>query len=371
MPAVKDYGSAARRWEGVGPYYAMFPTQFSDAVISEFTQPGDTVLDPFAGRGTAIFSASSQGRRAFGIEINPVGWCYAKAKLEPGPMDSVLERLGRIATDAPARRDDAADMPEFFHYCFSQTVREFLLEARASLNWRKDRTDRTAMALLLVYLHGKLGASLSNQMRQTKSMAPDYAVRWWKERGLEAPQVDPFAFMSKRIVWRYAKGVPAGGESDVYLGNAETFLPEISRTLREDGGGASLIFTSPPYFGLTNYHYDQWLRLWLLGGEPNARRIHGSKELQGKFENTERYEVLLSRVFAEASSALRPNGIVYVRTGRGSVTLDATKRALSSAFPAHSLEATDRPYTRPTQTSLFGDSSPKDGEVDLVMVPRA
>jgi hypothetical protein len=369
MPA-KDYGSAARRWEGVGPYYAMFPTRFADAVVAEFTRPGEIVLDPFAGRGTAIFSASSQGRRALGVEINSVGWCYAKAKLQPGSMESVLVRLGRIADDAPARRDESAALPEFFHYCFSPSVREFLLEARASLDWRTDQTDRTAMALLLVYLHGKLGSSLSNQMRQTKSMAPDYAVRWWKERGLEAPEIDALAFMAKRIAWRYAKGIPPATASDVYLGNAETRLVEISHELREAGDSASLIFTSPPYFGLTNYHYDQWLRLWLLGGEPNARRIQGSSELHGRFENAERYELLLMRVFAEASSALRKNGVVYVRTGRGSATLEPTKRALSVAFPRHGLQETDRPYSRPTQTSLFGDSSPKDGEVDLVMFPR-
>ena len=28
----------------------------------------------------------------------------------------------------------------------------------------------------------------------------------------------------------------------------------------------TLFFTSPPYYGVTNYFYDQWLRFWLLGG---------------------------------------------------------------------------------------------------------
>ena len=47
------------------------------------------------------------------------------------------------------------------------------------------------MALILVYLHGKHDASLSNQMRQTKAMAPRYAVNWWRERGLRPPSLDP------------------------------------------------------------------------------------------------------------------------------------------------------------------------------------
>src|SRR5918996_3324938 len=58
----RTYQTAADRWAGIGPYYAMFPVWFADAVVREFTVPGDVVVDPFAGRGTSIFSASVQGR---------------------------------------------------------------------------------------------------------------------------------------------------------------------------------------------------------------------------------------------------------------------------------------------------------------------
>jgi DNA modification methylase len=92
----KTYQTAARRWEGVGPYYAMFPTDFADRVVAKYTKPGDTVLDPFAGRGTAVFSAAHQGRRGLGIEINPVGWVYAKTKLGPAPRDAVARRLREL-----------------------------------------------------------------------------------------------------------------------------------------------------------------------------------------------------------------------------------------------------------------------------------
>lgn len=76
------YGTAASRWAGIGPYYAMFPTTFADDVMSKYTLPSETVLDPFAGRGTAIFSAAVRQRPAIGIEINPLGYVYANAKLK-------------------------------------------------------------------------------------------------------------------------------------------------------------------------------------------------------------------------------------------------------------------------------------------------
>ena len=34
-----------------------------------FTDPGDVVLDPFAGSGTAVFAALAMGRNAIGVEV--------------------------------------------------------------------------------------------------------------------------------------------------------------------------------------------------------------------------------------------------------------------------------------------------------------
>jgi hypothetical protein len=366
---VRKYDTAVRRWEGVGPYYAMFPTHFADSVVSYYTKPGETVLDPFAGRGTAVFSAAHQGRRGLGIEINPVGWIYAKAKLDPAPGDAVAQRLLELDGLRSEYREDALALPPFFHSCFSQRVCEYLLAARQNLEWRDHRTDRTMMALLLIYLHGKRDAALSNQMRQTKSMAPDYAVRWWRERRLNPPEVEPVEFMTKRLEWRYAKGLPTVRESQIYLGDSERQLPSLTDMVRGRGKRVRLLLTSPPYFALTNYHYDQWLRLWLLGGPPTARRVSGTHELKGKFEGAARYKQLLQTVFENAADLLSPKGVVYVRTGLGAFTHYTTQQVLEEVFPRHRLEMRLQPYSRPTQTSLFGDPEKKAGEVDLVMTP--
>jgi hypothetical protein len=369
MGHARTYEAASRRWEGVGPYYAMFPTDFADRVVAQYTKPGDTVLDPFAGRGTAVFSAAHQGRRGLGIEINPVGWVYAKSKLDPAPKDAVARRLRELEGLASHYQEEAQALPSFFHSCFSLCVRQYLLAAREYLDWQHDQTDRTTMALLLVYLHGKREAALSNQMRQTKSMAPDYAVRWWQERALKPPEIDPAAFMIERLEWRYAKGLPEVHESYMYLGDSESMLPCLSDKVRGRGKRVRLLFTSPPYFALTNYHYDQWLRLWLLGGPPTANRVPGTHELRGKFENATRYKDLLQNVFERAAELLSPKGVIYVRTGVGVITYYTTHQVLQDVFPRHRLRIERQPYTRPTQTSLFGDQDRKSGEVDFVMTP--
>jgi hypothetical protein len=350
----------------------MFPTAFCDAAIERYSKKGATVFDPFAGRGTALYSAATSGRRALGIELNPVGWIYSRTKLTPADEEDVTSRIKQIQARSYRYSHRASQLPTFFDHCFCSEVRAFLLSARHSLNWRQNSIDRTVMALLLVHLHGKASDSLSNQMRQTKALAPNYAVRWWKARGYKPPKIDPVEFFRKKVTWRYAKGTPQTTPSKVYLGDSTEILPQLrghlgSRHLNRP----SLMLTSPPYFGITNYHYDQWLRLWLLGGPPGARRANTkfNGKHRRKFENRSVYSRLLTTVFQHSAQLMKPDAIAYVRTDRREPTLSITKQALTLAFPKHTFHRVNRPIKGLTQTRLFGNGDPRHGEVDLVLTP--
>lgn len=372
MPMPRTYQDAASRWAGVGPYYAMFPVQFADDVVQQYTCPGQLVLDPFAGRGTAIFSAATLKRSAIGIEISPVGYVYAKTKLSPAGRDEVEFRLDELGDRAARFKEEAARLPRFFHRCFSRRVRRFLLAARSDLDWRHNKVDRTLMALLLVYLHGKIGAALSNQMRQTKSMSPQYAVRWWDEHKLEPPDMDPVEFMKARLAWRYAKGTPQASSGRMYLGNSIEKLGRLGQRAAEGRlAKASLLFTSPPYHAITNYHYDQWIRIWLLGGPPNALRNGNGR--CGKFEAREGYHQLLERVFTKSARLLEEDATVYVRTDSREFTHRTTIAVLRKVFPHKQLTEIRQPMLGASQTRLFGEASApiaESGEVDVILEPR-
>jgi hypothetical protein len=365
MMKMRTFGTAKARWTGVGPYYAMFPATFCDQVIQKYTSQGDAVLDPFAGRGTAVFSAASLKRRGLGIELNPVGWVYGKTKLKPAPKKALLQRLDMLGRLASEYSDSASSLPRFFHRCFHKDVRQFLVAARSHLDWEGDIVDRTLMSLVLVNMHGKRHDSLSNQMRQTKAMAPRYAIEWWKNRGLSPPKVNPVAYLEKKIAWRYAKGVPDCSGSDFLLGDSSKILSHWVAAPPAAWNNCALLLTSPPYFGITNYHYDQWLRLWMLGGRPNDLTVSGKHT--GKFQNRGEYEDLLNGVFRSAAELMGRRSTIYVRTDRRQPTYSLTVAALKAAFPRHNLRRRTTPYKTQTQTALFGHFAPKFGEVDLIM----
>ncbi len=361
----RTYATAIDRWASMGPYYAMFPVPFAFTVVQEYSARDGGVLDPFAGRASSIFAAAATGRRACGVEMNPVGWIYGDVKLKPASKARVLKRLEAVAElGAYVPQAHVDDLPEFFSYCFCPSVLRFLMAARSTLDWKRSRTDRTVAAFLLTYLHGKKPSALSNQMRQSKSMAPGYSVRWWRDHGEVPPEHDPVAFLRQRVEWRYAMGTPTLPNAQVLLGDSADVLPRLVRRQR-DGKAApfDLLFTSPPYHAVTNYQYDHWLRLWVLGGEPRPQAAPGCP---GRFWSRQAYSDMLHDVLKKASRLMASTPVIYIRTDARPITLGATLDAVGAAFPRLSIRTELRPLVSPSQTALYGDLAPKPGEVDVI-----
>jgi DNA modification methylase len=357
------------RWSGIGPYYAMFPRDFALNVIEKYSEVGHSVLDPFAGRGTSIYAAAMLNRQGYGIEISPVGWIYGKAKLNPANKKNLLKRnqeIGELSHDQI--EPEIEELSEFFSYCYSDKVLRYLVAARKHLRWKTNSTDTTLMALILVNLHGRREASLSNQMRQSKAMHPDYSIRWWRDRNMTPPDIDPVSFMIDRIEWRYAKDIKIFKESKMILGDSTSKLKNLVKEVKSNKQKPfNLLFTSPPYYKITNYHYDQWIRLWMLGNA--CRPTWTGERCKGKFESKSDYETLLYEIFSECLKVMSEKAIVYVRTDARKFTLEITQSVLSNVFMDKKIQLIPRPCLKETQTSLYGDKSSKPGDFDIILTP--
>jgi len=68
-----------------GAHFATFPVDLPTLCVRAGTEPGDIVLDPFAGAGTTGIAALAEGRRFIGIELNPANLALARPRLrQPG-----------------------------------------------------------------------------------------------------------------------------------------------------------------------------------------------------------------------------------------------------------------------------------------------
>ncbi len=74
------------------------PLKLMRALIRDYTRPGDTVLEPFAGSGTTLVACALEGRRCIGVEIDP-GHCDTIRRR----IDEVYQRTpGSLFAEVPA-----------------------------------------------------------------------------------------------------------------------------------------------------------------------------------------------------------------------------------------------------------------------------
>jgi hypothetical protein len=77
-------------------YRACFKPQLPRFFIERLTEPGDTVYDPFAGRGTTLIEAALLNRRPLGCDINPLSRMLCEPRLSPPSLADITTRLQAI-----------------------------------------------------------------------------------------------------------------------------------------------------------------------------------------------------------------------------------------------------------------------------------
>jgi len=250
------------------PYFTMFPASFAERAL-EGGRPGDWVLDPFSGRGTTLYIARSMGLNASGVDVSPVAVAYSRAQLAEASLEKVLALLDELL-DHPVPSWDPGDLEAFWTLAYHPETLADLLRVRAGLLTEKGDAADLLRLFILARLHGPLNRAqtyLSNQMPRTYAPKPEYAVKFWRSRGLRPPRVD-LRQVIRRAAERYLKKSMPKVDGNVALGDARTI---DYATL---GGPYRFIVTSPPYPGMRTYVPDQWLRYWFLGGPPKVAYVY-------------------------------------------------------------------------------------------------
>jgi len=317
------------RFHSMCPYFAMFPESFAERWIRRLTRPGDTVLDPFSGRGTTALTALLNDRSVVACDVNDVAFCLTRAKTSAPTIRSVLQRVSQLesgfrpSATRPTVREDA----DFFSLCFSDNTLAQLLYLRGELQWRTRRTDTMIASLVLGILHGEMSPNskyLSNQMPRTISTKPAYSVRFWKKHGLRPPDRNVFAVLRQVASYRYESPRPLGSAHVIHGDMRKLpFDPSLRRT------PASCVITSPPYLNVTNFEEDQWLRLWLLGGPPTPTRGRVSRD--DRHLRADAYWQFIADMWRSLGAVVCNRGDVVVRIGSRYMGPDAVRRALTAS----------------------------------------
>ncbi len=93
-------------------YPARFSPLFVREVIRHYSQPGEVVLDPFMGGGTAIVEAIALGRKAIGVDLNSLAHFVTTVKTTPLSSSDVGLLQDWLAEVQAARRRGIGESAE-------------------------------------------------------------------------------------------------------------------------------------------------------------------------------------------------------------------------------------------------------------------
>src|SRR5665213_3824535 len=94
-------------------YRACFKPQLPEFFISRLTETGDSVYDPFMGRGTTPVQAALMGRNALGNDINPLSEYLTRPRLAPPKPSAISARLAEVLWDREVQRPE--ELLAFYH----------------------------------------------------------------------------------------------------------------------------------------------------------------------------------------------------------------------------------------------------------------
>lgn len=201
------------------PWVGQFSPQLVEELLTAFAPRDGLVLDPFVGSGTSLVEASRLGLAACGCEINPAAVALASVyriiNLEVAERSRTLELVRNRVVDAVGK-------PEGSLFCVSTqaTVDRDALEDALVKLWRESVPGPAKdLAAALIVLCDFYRRDLDDgRVHQT-----------W--RRLERI-VDTLPVSARPVIVHHAD----------------------ARALPVESGSVDLVFTSPPYINVHNYH---------------------------------------------------------------------------------------------------------------------
>ncbi len=320
---VNDYWTARQRQSNrihEISYRACFKPELPEFFIRHLTDVGDSVFDPFMGRGTTVIQSALMGRVPLGNDINPLCAFLASPRLDPPTFDEVDRRLGVIPRSSETPHDE--DLLAFYHPKTLDRVLDLRYWLGRDPGSDLGKVDAWIRMVALNRLSGHSPGFFS-----VYTMPPNQAVSARKQRQINAKrnQVPPPRNVDE-IILRKTKALlsqnPPGCPATVGT-HPSTSAPNVPDETID------LIVTSPPFLDVVDYAGDNWLRLWFAGIDPGdvAVSVHRSPEDWVRF---------VTDSFIEFHRVLKRGGFVAFEVGevrRGSVLLELLVEKALRALP--------------------------------------
>jgi hypothetical protein len=242
-------------------YRACFKAQLPEFFISRLTKVGETVHDPFMGRGTTPIQAGLMGRKPSGSDVNPLSVLLARPRLRPPHLSDVARRLTEVPWETGDLEHD--ELLAFYHPQTLRHLNALRLWLSKTAPIEDVNPDPVIDWIRMVSINRLTGHSPG--FFSGRTMPPNQAVsveaqRRMNERsGSVPPPRNVIEIILKKSRSLLSDGTPPAHERTQFFVRPAHQIPEISDQ------SVSLVVTSPPFLDTVQYADDNWLRCWFAG----------------------------------------------------------------------------------------------------------
>ena len=300
-------------------YRACFKPQLPRFFVERLSSPGETVYDPFLGRGTTVVEAALLRRRVVGCDINPLSAILTAPRLRPPTAREVHTRLAEFDWTDP----DPGD-PQLLTFYHPETLRE-LSALRSGLapfrsNCPSGRVDNWIRMTATNRLTGHSAGFFS-----VYTLPPNQALTVQRQQRINRlrNQTPPRRSVPSLILRKTNALLKTVSDADrLHLEQAASdailLVSSADRTPDISHDSIDLIVTSPPFLDVVDYAGDNWLRCWFNGVNEKQINIWA-------FRKPDDWVDSIERLFRELLRILKPGGYIAFEVGevrRGKIKME-------------------------------------------------
>lgn len=357
---------------GIHRYSGKFIPQVARQVITILTQPEEIVCDPYCGSGTTLLEALMLGRRAIGIDMNPLALLIARTKCTPISrlkLDALIKQM----TLAMGEIDGGQDGGTLFASQQSDIIDAIYADPRFKdewyLKWFSEKAvfqligiHRAIMFLDASDCRNLALTAFSDILRRCSYAHSGYPNVMYDKRRLR--RGDPLPLFVERLR-EFALAV---AELERHKLTEKPYLREgDARETELPDDHVDAIITHPPYIGSIPYAEYGALSLTWLGHDPKCLdlRLTGGKR-QAK-DVLDRFQVDYGRMLQESFRILKPGKYLFVLVGH---PLVKGKRIDLSEMTRNLAEAAGFSLAARTSRTGINRRANKMGDEDLLFFQK-
>lgn len=261
-----DFASASTNstTNTIHPYPAKFIPQIPRHFIEQFSEPGDTVYEPFLGSGTTAVEANILGRNAIGNDVNELAVLISKVKTTPITtkklisLDSLLNKIYTRIDLFHSGKKNGIVKPDIVN--LDMWFVDFVINELVIIKEEVEKlADKDLIDFCLVALSGII-ITVSRQDSDTRYVRVPKIINHFDTYDKFSRQINKL----RKIMIASSKLIE-NGKSVFKVADTRT-----ENIFKENS--ADLAVTSPPYPNAYDYHLYHKYRLFWLGMNPHQLR---------------------------------------------------------------------------------------------------